>query len=48
MPDFAQQGYYIGNGCTDNKYDGDAFVPFIAGHGLISFDQKDVSKNFYF
>lgn len=37
------QGYYIGNGCTDDAYDGDAFVPFIAGHGLISSQlQKDI------
>eukprot|EP00271_Cylindrocystis_brebissonii_P010137 TRINITY_DN26236_c0_g1_i1.p1 TRINITY_DN26236_c0_g1~~TRINITY_DN26236_c0_g1_i1.p1 ORF type:complete len:551 (-),score=73.23 TRINITY_DN26236_c0_g1_i1:803-2335(-) len=31
------KGYYIGNGCTDDEVDGNAIVPFIAGHGLISF-----------
>lgn len=30
------QGYMVGNGCTDEKFDGDAIIPFIYGMGLIS------------
>lgn len=30
------QGYMIGNGVTDNKFDGNALVPFAHGMGLIS------------
>ncbi|XP_020258633.1 serine carboxypeptidase 1-like [Asparagus officinalis] len=32
------KGYMIGNGCTDEQFDGDAFVPFAHGMGLISND----------
>ena len=30
------QGYSIGNAVTDNRFDGNALVPFAAGHSLIS------------
>ncbi|KAL8139060.1 hypothetical protein V2J09_005061 [Rumex salicifolius] len=30
------KGYMVGNGCTDDKYDGNALVPFVHGMGLIS------------
>lgn len=30
------QGYMIGNGVTDGKFDGNALVPFAHGMGLIS------------
>lgn len=30
------KGYLIGNGCTDEVYDGNAFIPFAYGMGLIS------------
>ncbi|XP_020263925.1 serine carboxypeptidase 1-like isoform X3 [Asparagus officinalis] len=32
------KGYMIGNGCTDEQFDGDALVPFAHGMGLISND----------
>ncbi|XP_024384018.1 serine carboxypeptidase 1 [Physcomitrium patens] len=32
------KGYLVGNGCTDDQFDGDAIVPFIYGMGLISVD----------
>lgn len=32
------QGYMVGNGCTDEEFDGDALVPFAHGMGLISND----------
>lgn len=35
------KGYLVGNGCTDDEVDGNAIVPFIAGHGLISFEQHE-------
>ncbi|XP_057732547.1 serine carboxypeptidase-like 20 [Arachis stenosperma] len=30
------KGYMIGNGVTDNTFDGNAFIPFVHGMGLIS------------
>lgn len=30
------KGYMVGNGCTDDKFDGNALVPFAHGMGLIS------------
>lgn len=36
------QGYMVGNGCTDDKFDGDAIIPFIYGMGLISFNMYKV------
>ena len=33
----------VGNGCTDDQFDGDAIVPFIYGMGLISMDMYKVS-----
>jgi hypothetical protein len=30
------QGYLVGNGCTDQAYDGNAQVPFAVGKSLIS------------
>lgn len=30
------QGYLIGNGVTDDEYDGNAYLPFAAGKSLIS------------
>lgn len=39
------KGYMVGNGCTDDKFDGDAIIPFIYGMGLISINMyKDVQK----
>ncbi|KAJ4833226.1 Serine carboxypeptidase-like 20 [Turnera subulata] len=39
------KGYMIGNGCTDNEFDGNAHVPFAHGMGLISNDQfEEVTK----
>ncbi|CAM6092547.1 unnamed protein product [Calypogeia fissa] len=32
------KGYTVGNGCTDDEFDGNAFVPFVFGMGLIPFD----------
>ena len=32
------QGYAVGNGCTDEAFDGDALVPFALGKSLISAD----------
>ena len=32
------QGYSIGNAVTDKRFDGNALVPFAAGHSLISAD----------
>ncbi|KAH8956950.1 hypothetical protein BDL97_07G068100 [Sphagnum fallax] len=32
------KGYLVGNGCTDEKFDGDAIIPFVYGMGLISTD----------
>jgi len=37
-----EQGYLVGNGCTDEKFDGDAIVPFVYGMGLISTDLFEV------
>eukprot|EP00897_Mesotaenium_endlicherianum_P002009 jgi/Mesen1/1836/ME000142S00994 len=31
-------GYMVGNGCTDTEVDGNALVPFVYGHGMISID----------
>lgn len=36
----------VGNGCTDDQFDGDAIVPFIYGMGLISNDMYKVSLVF--
>lgn len=36
------QGYMVGNGCTDDKFDGDAIIPFIYGMGLISINMYKV------
>lgn len=36
----------MGNGCTDDQFDGDAIVPFIYGMGLISMDMYKVSLFF--
>lgn len=33
---FYPQGYLVGNGCTDQAYDGNAQVPFAVGKSLIS------------
>lgn len=39
------KGYMVGNGCTDDQFDGDALVPFVHGMGLISDDMyKSVHK----
>ena len=41
----------MGNGCTDDRFDGDAIVPFIYGMGLISMDMYKVSivfEKYYF
>ena len=32
------QGYMVGNGATDDVFDGNALVPFAHGMGLISDD----------
>lgn len=32
----------VGNGCTDDKFDGDAIIPFIYGMGLISINMYKV------
>lgn len=37
-PELNFKGYMVGNGCTDDKFDGDALVPFAHGMGLISND----------
>lgn len=42
----AMQGYLVGNGCTDDQFDGDAIVPFIYGMGLISVDMYKVNLIF--
>lgn len=42
------QGYLIGNGFTDVKYDGNSFVPFAHGMGLISEDMYEVCHNMSF
>jgi len=36
LPAVNIEGYLIGNGCTDPKFDGDALVPFAHGKSLIS------------
>lgn len=36
------QGYLVGNGVTDDKFDGNALVPFAHGMGLISDDLYEV------
>ncbi|KAI4354160.1 hypothetical protein L6164_003053 [Bauhinia variegata] len=46
------KGYLVGNGVTDDKYDGNAFVPFVHGMGLISDDLyeefvKECNGNYY-
>ncbi|KAI4356289.1 hypothetical protein L6164_000321 [Bauhinia variegata] len=46
------KGYMVGNGVTDNKFDGNALVPFAHGMGLISDDLyeevvKECNGNFY-
>jgi serine carboxypeptidase-like clade 1 len=38
----SEQGYLVGNGCTDDKFDGDAIIPFMYGMGLISTDMFEV------
>lgn len=30
------QGYLVGNGVTDDEFDGNAYLPFAAGKSLIS------------
>lgn len=37
------QGYLVGNGCTDDVYDGNALVPFAHGMALISDELFEVS-----
>eukprot|EP00850_Spirogloea_muscicola_P003593 SM000014S00381 [mRNA] locus=s14:1000135:1004860:+ [translate_table: standard] len=38
QPRISFQGYMVGNGCTDEVFDGNAIVPFAYGMGLISID----------
>ncbi|KAF2292518.1 hypothetical protein GH714_025078 [Hevea brasiliensis] len=52
VPTLAYEGYLVGNGVTDEKFDGNALVPFAHGMGLISDDLfEEVSNackgNFY-
>lgn len=37
----------VGNGCTDDQFDGDALVPFVHGMGLISDDMYKVRIWFF-
>ncbi|XP_021301037.1 serine carboxypeptidase-like 20 [Herrania umbratica] len=39
------KGYLVGNGVTDDEFDGDALVPFAHGMGLISDDLYEEVKN---
>ena len=41
---FDIQGYLVGNGVTDETFDGNALVPFAHGMGLISDDLYQVLK----
>lgn len=38
----------VGNGITDEKFDGNALVPFAHGMGLISDDMFNVGLSFFF
>lgn len=38
------QGYLVGNGVTDEEFDGNALVPFAHGMGLISNDLFEVHE----
>ncbi|XP_057965173.1 serine carboxypeptidase-like 20 [Malania oleifera] len=45
MPIINFKGYLVGNGVTDEEFDGNALVPFVHGMGLISDDLfEEVSK----
>lgn len=37
------QGYAVGNGCTDERFDGNAIIPFTHGMGLIDDDLYQVT-----
>lgn len=37
-PHINMAGYMVGNGCTDERYDGNAFPLFAMGKSLIGFD----------
>jgi serine carboxypeptidase-like clade 1 len=39
------QGYIVGNGVTDDRFDGNALVPFAHGMGLISDNIFEVGEN---
>ena len=39
------QGYLVGNGVTDDVFDGNALVPFAHGMGLISDDLFQVGSS---
>ncbi|CAI0559704.1 unnamed protein product [Linum tenue] len=50
--DFVLKGYMVGNGVTDEAFDGNALVPFAHGMGLISDDlyqetTRECNGNFY-
>lgn len=42
------QGYMVGNGVTDKKFDGNALVPFAHGMGLIPDNLYEVNFNLAF
>lgn len=51
-PKLNLKGYMVGNGVTDEEFDGNALVPFVHGMGLISDDlfeeiSKECNGNFY-
>lgn len=39
LPVLPLRGFLVGNGCTDEAFDGNALVPFAAGHAFISQEQ---------
>ncbi|KAK7350563.1 hypothetical protein VNO77_09326 [Canavalia gladiata] len=51
-PKLNLKGYLVGNGVTDNKFDGNALIPFVHGMGIISDDlyeelNKECNGTFY-
>ncbi|XP_054782218.1 serine carboxypeptidase-like 20 isoform X2 [Prosopis cineraria] len=51
-PNLNFKGYLVGNGCTDDEFDGNALVPFAHGMGLISDElyeevRVECNGNFY-
>lgn len=41
---YCTQGYMVGNGVTDDEFDGNALVPFAHGMGLISDELFEVGS----